>query len=348
MDLLDSGLEGEFLHSGTTNVNFNDPMIQALNAVRNDETMMLSVGSKHVHIQTDKHSVVEKKVALPIRWIKGLTSVQVYLADMREVFRFNAIQSRQFFQALPKRKDNPPMYLSLRGKRPVLSPIQTRNSLRIGGIERLRVLETLMPTVQSLTFYQDEAQQSCALALESQHLRFTVALSPECGRGFSGEGNVLEKMLGDVPMEWVDQINGQFQANEVFDPTQLTFRNAHYFSQMENLTAHLASMGLLGFDLSDTQYFYRRLPFKTERILTLNPRLKNAKKLVAQNHVSITQNEAGTIEAKVLGSESYHIVMIKQGAPQCTCQWFTKHGVSRGLCKHILAVKMKLGDIEAT
>ena len=41
-------------------------------------------------------------------------------------------------------------------------------------------------------------------------------------------------------------------------------------------------MGLLGFDLDENSFFYRRLPFKTERILSLNPRMIAAEKLLEE------------------------------------------------------------------
>jgi hypothetical protein len=50
----------------------------------------------------------------------------------------------------------------------------------------------------------------------------------------------------------------------------------------ENLTARLAAMGLLGYDLDENEFFYRRLPFKLSRILELNPRMKNAEKLIEE------------------------------------------------------------------
>ena len=65
LDLLPEALDGEFIASGTTNVDFNDPMINALNAVTKSERMVLAVGQKDVTIATSKTKVVEKKVALP-------------------------------------------------------------------------------------------------------------------------------------------------------------------------------------------------------------------------------------------------------------------------------------------
>ena len=44
----------------------------------------------------------------------------------------------------------------------------------------------------------------------------------------------------------------------------------------------LSAMGLLGFDLDENHFFYRRLPYKLSRILSLNPRMKDAEKLLAE------------------------------------------------------------------
>ncbi|WP_376749069.1 MULTISPECIES: SWIM zinc finger family protein [Sphingobacterium] len=38
-----------------------------------------------------------------------------------------------------------------------------------------------------------------------------------------------------------------------------------------------------------------------------------------------------------------HTVIIQGDKQQCTCNWFTNHQGKRGLCKHILAVKMLNG-----
>ena len=71
------------------------------------------------------------------------------------------------------------------------------------------------------------------------------------------------------------------------------------------LCASLAAMGLLGFDLRENQYFYRRLPFKTSRILQLNPRLKNARALLenADDVQLVAVGPGGRTEARVRGIE---------------------------------------------
>jgi uncharacterized Zn finger protein len=101
-------------------------------------------------------------------------------------------------------------------------------------------------------------------------------------------------------------------------------------------------MGLLGYDLDDNQFFYRRLPFKLSRILSLNPRLKAAEQLLAEDKVDILSTAGDRVEARVAGSGVDHTVIIEGDQQRCTCTWFSRHQGERGPCKHVLAVKKKL------
>ncbi len=340
LDLLEHAVEGEFIASGTTNVDFNEPMLNALNAVKKNEVMVLGVGEKEVKVSTSQGTITEKKVKLPQRWIKGLTSVQVYLADMTEKFELNKLQTIQLLQSIPKGKSLSPFYLSFRANRYQFSPIATANSVYIGGIERLQLLLGLLPYIEKSKIYQAIDGESCAICLYLSHMRFTLALSPANNRGFSGEGNILENMLQDIPLEYIHAVNGLCKANENFNPTLLSIEHAIDFPKMDSLTHSLSAIGLLGFDLHNRQHYYRRLPFKMERILSLNPRLKNAKNLVKNNGIQLIKNNIGDIEAQVTGTDVIHTVIIKNGQAKCTCEWFNQHQTKRGLCKHILAVKI--------
>lgn len=340
LDLLPEGIDGDFFASGTTNVDFNEPMLNALNSVKKQDLMMLGVGAQEVQIATMQHNISEKKVQLPERWIKGLGSVQVYLAEMQEIFSMNKIQAVQFFASLPKGKSNTAMYLSFKNQRFALSPIASPNSLRIGGIERLRLLENLLPYIEQMTFFQAENGDSLAVQLYLPHMRLTLALSPDNYRGFSGEGNVLANMTQDLPLEWIYAFNGLLKSNEVFNPSLIAIEHALDFNDSKQLSTTLSAMGLLGFDLHNRQHYYRRLPFKMEKILSLNPRLKNAKKLISEEQIKIIEQKPQYIHTKVQGSGVEHTVIIQNDEAKCTCQWYAKHQNKRGLCKHILAVKM--------
>lgn len=341
LDILPEGLDGEFLASGTTNVDFNEPMINALNNITKTENMVLSVGQQAVTITTDKAKVVERKVMLPNRWIKGLTSVQLYLADMQPAFTLTKPQAIQLFQSLPKGTIKADVFIVQRAGKFLFSPLQQGHAVRVGGVHRLRLMEGLLPFMDGLKIYQSNDGQAAGFALLLGGLQLVFAFSGDAYRGFSGEGKALEHLIEGLPLELIYGINSVLKANETFNPSLLALENDLSFGSMEALIANLSSIGLLGFDLVNNQHFYRRLPFKTQRILSLNPRLKNARKLVAENDIQIESQRSGYLEAKVKGTGGvFHKVVIEDDQARCTCDWFTNHRGKRGLCKHVLAVRM--------
>lgn len=342
LDMKPEAIDGEFIANGTTNVDFNDPMLNALNAIQKNEKVTLAVGQQDVQVITSKAKVTEKKVTLPMRWIKGLTSVQLYLADMDIKFELNKIQTIQLFQSLPKGTVKGDFFITKRAGKFMFSTLATADSVRIGGVQRLRLLEGILAIVDKIYIYESADKQTCAIVAEFGKMQLLMAFSPDSYRGFSGEGNVLETMTENLPVEWVYGLNSLLKSNETFDPTMLSIENDIDFGTMDNLTSNLSSMGLLGYDLSEKAHFYRRLPFKTERILSLNPRLKNAKKLLANEDIEIVERRADYIEAKVKGSGVVHKVIIDHNSQRCTCDWFTAYQGKRGICKHILGVKMMI------
>ena len=342
LDILPEGLDGEFLASGTTNVDFNEPMINALNGITKTEIMVLSVGQQSVTIISERSKVVERKVTLPDRWIKGLTSVQHYLAEMQPVFTLTRPQSLQLFQSLPKGTVKADVFIVQRAGKFLFSPLRQGQGVRVGGAHRLRLMEGLLPFLDTLTIYQSNDGQSAGFVLMMGALQLVFAFSGDTYRGFSGEGKALEHLLDDLPVELIYGVNSLLKANETFNPTLLSIEHDIDFGAMNTLTAQLSSIGLLGFDLVNNAHFYRRLPFKTARILSLNPRLKNARKLVAENTIQLLKQTPDYVEARVKGTgDIIHTVLIDNGHARCTCDWFTSHQGKRGLCKHVLAVKMR-------
>ena len=59
-------------------VDFNQAMIAALSTINKTENLQLSVGKKEVSISKTNEKIIERKVPLPVKWIKGLTTVQLF------------------------------------------------------------------------------------------------------------------------------------------------------------------------------------------------------------------------------------------------------------------------------
>ncbi|MDO4880358.1 MAG: SWIM zinc finger family protein [Capnocytophaga sp.] len=334
-------LDGEFLKSGCTNIDFNDHTVRAFNAVTASERMVLGVGQKHTHFITTKHKTVEKKVSLPNRWIKGLGNVQVYLSEMDLAHRLSKAEAIQLFRSLPKQPVKTDYYLVKRGVSYAFAPTPSANAIKVGGVHRLNLLQGLLLLADSLYIYRNASEQSVAFVLNFKGVEMLFLLSENVYRGFSGEGKYLENMTQEVPMEWLVGINNFFKTNEVFSPTMVSIENDISLGTMATLQASLSSIGLLGYNLLEGNYFYRRLPFKPDRLASLNPRLQNAKKLTANNEVQIVEQHGTYVKANVKGTAGVtHTVILDGDHAQCTCNWYTNHQTNRGLCKHILATKM--------
>ncbi|AZA47006.1 SWIM zinc finger family protein [Chryseobacterium carnipullorum] len=339
VDVLSESLDGEFLENGTTNVDFNQPMITALGSIRPNEKIVLSVGEKEVGFYKEEKKIVERKVPLPVKWIKGLSTVQIYLSESEKLYTFNKIQTQQLFRGIPKGPVKSDYYLIIRGNKPMFSPVKSADAVCIGGLNRLRLLEPLLPYIDQMQVFPHADMQSTTWQLYMGNIRFSFSLSRESWRGFSGEGAVLDSLIDDISDEWIDALDKYAYANQSFNPTSFALNENIGLKKTDNLTGRLAAMGLLGYDLDDNEFFYRRLPFKLNRIIGLNPRMKNAEKLIAEGKVQILNKNLARTEARVEGTGVHHTVIIDNGKERCTCEWFSKYQGERGACKHVLAVK---------
>ena len=347
LDLGPEALDGEFLRSGTTNVDFNEPMVNALARISRTEPVLLSVGEQEVVLERAEGRVTERKVALPERWIKGLTTVQGYLAQMEEKLRLTRLQAVQLVQSLPAGTARTDFFLVLRGPRPSFAAVASLGAVRVGGVHRLRLLEGLLPLCEALRVYAAPNGQAAAFVLElGGGQQFVLALSADAWRGFSGEGNQLDALGEELPAEWITGANALFRGNETFNPALFALEHGLAPDTVDRLCASLSAMGLLGFDLTENQYFYRRLPFKTQRILSLNPRLKNARALLAaaDDVQLVGVGAGGRTEARVRGTGVWYTVLVGGAEPaRCTCPWYSGHQGQRGPCKHVLAAQLRFG-----
>lgn len=339
VDVLPDGLRGEFIENGTTNVDFNEPMVNALSGVRKGEDVRMSVGNREVALQTADSKVVEKKVPLPSKWIKGLASVQIFLSLSEERHTFNKVQAMKLFQGIPKTRVTSDYYLILRGGLPTFTPMKSQSAVLVGGLHRLRLLEPLLPYADKLTVFAHPDMQSTTWQLYFGNVRYSLSLSRESSRGFSGEGAALESLLESLPEDWIERMDKYSYANQEFNPAFFAREEQIDLARVEQLTARLAAMGLLGYDLDEKGFFYRRLPFKPERIMGLNPRIKGAEKLIADNKVKIVNLADGYVKARVEGSGVNHTVIIEGEKARCTCAWYSRHQGERGACKHVLAAR---------
>ncbi len=354
IDLLPEAIDGHRFGRGTTNVDFNQPMMTALAKIRDGDRITLNVGSDHVELTRNAESVIEKKVALPTRWLRGFVEVQVCQSRMTVVHEVSGREAARFLRALPRMKTNRrETFVVAAGQGLRLSQIATREAVRVGGLERLQVLEDIVADADCLKVYADEITGASAWELTYRDCRFCLVISPEVWRGFSGEGQALTSIAAKHWDKTLQLVRSQFKWDAVIDEEDLHRRItaeapdvALDAAMIRGALAVLGTQGLVGFDLAEGCWFHRELPFDLQAVQRQHPRLRDAHKLVAENHVRKGKQSRAQIEMLVLSSGVEHRVRLIDEDAKCTCPWFAKYGSSRGPCKHILASQIFLESIE--
>ena len=344
-DLEAPTFDADILGRGTTNVDFNSNMRAALAQLRQSDTVRLSVGANAVHLTRADHAVVEKKVKLPIRWIKGFTEVQAYLPGLQPRFTLSATEAVRFLRALP-RGGNPRQasWVTQLGRGLRLSQRETKGAVRLTGVERVRILEPMLLHAKELVIWADESTAVSAWEVVFPTGRFSILISPEVARGFSGEGQMLKRLASESSQHALPQVKAALRWQARIDAADVSRRSGLDLADVESALALLGSRGLVGYDLARAAYFHRELPFDMEKVESLHPRLLGARKLVEEKRIRIVAqsgaDEALRAEAYVQGTDVEHRVRLQPDGDRCTCPWYGKHQGDRGPCKHVLAVRI--------
>ena len=341
-DLPASLFEGDIQGRGTTNVDFNDPMRTALTRLRDQDNVQFSVGKHEMALTTNAEKVVEKKVKLPVRWIKGFSEVQVYQPSLTLAYEIPAVDALRFMRSLPNTGiPKRPAYVTLTGRVLRISQREKKGSVHLHGTHRIKVLEPLLPVANTLRIWFDENTGTSAWEVLYDTGRFFLMISPEVYRGFSGEGQLLDILAHgrghdllsfiQAKLNWQPHINAHDLAGELNTTS----------ANIESALAILGTRGLAGYDVSEGAYFHRELPFDHEMVEKLQPRLKNARKLIEDQKIIVHKKiDPARIDLLVKGTDVEHVVRLRPNGDRCTCPWFSKYQGQRGTCKHILASRL--------
>ncbi len=185
VDLLPASVDGTSFGRGTTNVDFNQPMLSALAKIRKGDHVQLHVGADELQLVRNAETVVEKRVLLPVRWLKGFVEVQLCQSRMTLVHEIHGREAARFLRSLPRMKTHRrETFVVAAGQGLRLSQIAAHNAVRVGGLERLRVLEDIVADAEQLRIYSDEVTGASAWELTYSDCRFTLVSARSLERLF--------------------------------------------------------------------------------------------------------------------------------------------------------------------
>ena len=341
VDLPVEAFEGDCHGRGTTNVDFNAPMRSALKRLRDNDDVSFAVGKDEVALNREGETTIEKKVKLPLRWIKGFSEVQAYQPALSLFTEVSAADALRFIRALPKTaKPKMPSFVTQVGRSIRLSQRSQPNAVQIHGTHRVKIIESLLPRAEKLRIWWDKETGTSAWEVCYKVGSFFLMISPEVFRGFSGEGQVLSSLANPASDEIIKNVRAQLTWQSEINIPGLAEQLNVSPAEIDSALAILGSRGLAGFDVTGGHYFHRELPFDLSQVEQMQPRLKNARKLV--NEGKVTEEKQGNgIVYLVAGSGTNHRVELsEETGDRCTCPWFSKYRGKRGPCKHILAANI--------
>ena len=337
-----AAIDGRFIRRGTTNVDFNDPMRAALTRLNDRQATQLSVGSEAMSLASGASKVVEKKVKLPSRWIRGFCESHIYQGRLEPYAELTGMQARQLLQLTPRSPARRALYLQTRSDGARWSTVDSGGGIRVGGAHRLSIIEPLTRQASSLRIWVDRDSSVSAWIVDNPSGSLMLMLSPDLDRGFSGEGQALEGLSSADCRVHLPAIRAQLKWQDTLSTSELAQAASIDNTSAENSLSVLGTQGVVGFDLSDQAYFHRELPFAIDAIEKYQGRLEGARELAAKTAVTAVPGSGPNQVFEVVSEDAtYKVTLIAGGDWRCTCPWYGKHKGQRGPCKHLLAVRLQ-------
>jgi hypothetical protein len=341
LDVLSEALDGEVHDRGTTNVDVNAPLREALARIGGADPLHLAVGPDELAVTTLDGPVVEKKVPLPERWLRGFAEVQVLAAGFDLRAELAAAEGQRFLRSLPGGARGPALWAVPAGRSLRLASRPLPGAVCVPGPQRLATLEPLLRHARRLRVYGPvlgpaSPPSASAWELVLEGMRLLLTLSPEPYRGFSGEGAVLEALAGDEVEAHADLVGALLAFEPRVEVDLLAERSGLSAAQVLAALGQLGTGGRVGYDVAEAAYFHRELPYDAARVEAMNPRLANARALVAAGAVRLD----GELATVVVGDHRHRVRLDADGVAACTCSWWARYRGGRGKCKHVLAAEL--------
>ncbi|MEV4544712.1 SWIM zinc finger family protein [Micromonospora echinaurantiaca] len=337
LDLAGEELDGAPVGQGVTNVDINPELYTALTRVGAGDPVRLAVGEDELAVSTLDGRVVEKRVPLPQRWLRGLAEVSAHALPMDPLLELRPGRAVALLAEVSARTGRRTRWLmpAATGWRSPSRP--DRGAICVADGYRLSVLRPLLPLARTVTLYAPPVSgaptQVSGWVLDFGTARFTLLLSTAVQHGFAGDGQLLADLgAGSAADTDADALSALLVSDPVVDRSSVAERMGWDGRRATAALAALATAGQVGYDIAAAASFHRPLPYRADVVAALHPRLAAARALGAAGGVMST---AAGVE--VTSGGSTYLVHRRGAGYACTCAWWAEHQGLRGPCKHVVA-----------
>jgi hypothetical protein len=294
------------------------------------------VGADELAVTTLDGHVVEKRVPLPARWLRGLAEVAARAATLDVRMELPAAQATALVAGLSSASVSRLTWLVPAGRSWRSASRRSPGAVCVADGFRLTVLRPLLPLTRALRLYgpvmSSGRAEPSGWELDFGVARFTLLLSDALIHGFAGDGQLLGDFGSATVAADSETLAALLAADPVLDRTAIADRVGWHTGRVGSALAALATAGQVGYDQATAAFYHRPLPFRADLIAGLHPRLAAARLLAS----------AGTVVRTPLGIEvtsgaQTYLVHQRDDGYGCTCTWWATHHGRRGPCKHVVA-----------
>ena len=265
------------------------------------------VGHEELAVSTLDGRVVEKRVPLPERWVRGFAEVAVATSTLEPTLELSSTALRQFLEQLPRGGSRGVRWVVPSGTGARLS---TRHAA--GSARRRRDRTPPSPPRDGTVHPRGDRVRPSRRAGEPG--RGLVLRVVSRRRRWPPRAHAQPRTLSGV-------LGGGWPALCILE------RSGHGRWKPRPRDVSGTTCGA-------PSGSHRELPFSRRTLDRPDGRLAKARELVASAAVVLTDD--GCAAAVTSGSNEYRVRLV-DGTWRCTCPWWGKHGDDRGPCKHILA-----------
>ncbi|MRG29334.1 SWIM zinc finger family protein [Laceyella tengchongensis] len=358
---------------GTTNIDFSDALLNEIQRIRSYRPTEFQVDPSGFEVATEGREVYkEKKIDVPVSWIRGFLQVQSAMTMPAVTFDVKPIDLYNLCTFLRRHKErHSPRSLKflLKPGQPVQVVIEpwnevmtfsdsvylgdTEQEIRTWGRRRLFLLERLLPLSRKITVNLLGTGLPSFYVADLGNLSFTLGLSGWTRNDWAGAGN-FDLLIGSsvqVTPEESKQVFSKMKWKKTATAESLAEWTGLPVPTVQAALRQLCSAGRVMFDLEIGRYRLRELtrdPLPVDQLRYANPREEKAKKLVQQGHVSLSRKEASASGVTLYGSVRTsnrsvepqvvldHDRRIEQG--ECTCYFYKQNKLMQGPCEHMMAL----------
>ena len=352
---------------GTTNVDYSQTLYEEFQKLRSYRETQFRIDPSGFEVQTEQAANYrEEKIDLPSSWLRGFLQLQSAMSlPMRRVpvsreglYNVLAWLKRHRAARSPRAvrfelEPGQPVTLVLEPweRRIVLhgTPYAgARETIRVWGRDRLRVLARLLPLAEGADVYLLGTGLPSFWSVKMGDMRLMLGLSGWTANDWTGAG-ALDQLAPPIEpsAELLGDVVAVFKDGPALTFSQIQQRTGAAAPYVAAGLNRLALMGQLIHDLPAGLYRWRQImpvPVAVGQIGPDNPETEAARQLA--NRVRIQRDERSPSGLRLLTGlapdKPVEVILDGDGrivGGKCKCSHYFKNGLRKGPCRHLQAVR---------